>query len=189
MGAGNERSGNGGTPVPELSPQVAQECRDEVSAAAADLHMQERKLENAIAQFPEGFALNDWRAATTSEDLGEQGKADQVLWPFVTIVNDLNTIIMNGTVVTGLMPRSQLKHGVPDHYRALESAGIVTEAEREDLEKLNSVRVGATHWYGRTTPEKIHEGIELLRKTILAPPMRGRLETWIAEQVLSGGES
>lgn len=183
---GGPTQGSGGS-GPDLTAEMVQECRDEVSAAAVDLHMQEGELERAIGRFPEGFALDDWMAAHASESPEERPKVSQVMWPFVTIVNDLNTIVMNGTVVTGLMSRARLKHGVPDHYRALESAGVVTEAEREDLEKLNSVRVGATHWYGRTTPEQLHEGIELLRKTVLAPPMRDKLETWIADEVLKGG--
>lgn len=186
MEAGDERSGDGGKRVPDLPPEVAQECRDSISQALADVPERERDLEYGVAKFPPEFALDDWKAAATSENPGEREKVSQILWQFVTIVNHLNTIIMNGTVVTGLMPRSQLRYAAPAHYKALEKAGLITDAEREDLGTLNDVRVGATHWYARTTPEQLHEGIEMLR-TLLASPTRDKLESWIADEVLGGG--
>ena len=151
------------------------ECREKIRDDLADLAREEANLLYAKTQF-DPFDLTTWK--TVFRGIPEDAfTAGGVNWPAATMVNDLNGVLMSGTVLDGLMPWSQLKQNAPGHYNVLAKAEVISARSKEDLLEANTIRKMMTHFYSNATAEDVFELVKMLET--LVPRLRHELGPWL----------
>lgn len=174
-GRGSEPGVGGDTPTFAKSKLDA--WLDEIRQAAEDLQKQAESLRFGMGQFPPDFDRTAWRKAFDAP-VPDRLKCDTALLAFVVGIGELNTMIQNGAVITGLMPESLRKMQVPVHYGALEKAGILKPAERTALAMCNRARNGVAHHYASATADEVYEAISDFDK-LLVSDLPIRLRDWL----------
>jgi hypothetical protein len=153
------------------------ELQDKIREAVSDLPAQQADLRYAKQSFAPNFDRNAWRAAFDGTDPADRAKVNAVNWPTVTLVNHLNTVIINASVLAGFRNWDQRKTDAPGHYHALKKAGLISEATRRNLDRANAIRVSMTHMYATATADDVHELVSML--DTLAPRVMADLASWL----------
>lgn len=127
--------------------------------------------------FPPDFDKADWREAFDAS-VPRRNQCDTALLAFVVGIGEFNTAIQTGTVLDGLMSPAQKKTQAPNHYKALERAGILRPAERNKLTTINRTRNGVAHIYGEVTADEVHDAIEAF-EMLLSSDLSERIKNWL----------
>jgi hypothetical protein len=137
---------------------------DEARVALRELAIQLRDLQEAMKLFGDDFDRGEFESAFARRR-GESAAAaqvNQVNWPLVTLVNQVNTILRNGAVLSGFR-RLDAPDRAPEVYAALRDNEIIDWQRAADLTQLNRTRNSLTHRYGTFA-----EGRDVYEATLLA---------------------
>ena len=162
-------------PSASLTAVQVTELQDKIQEAVSDIPPQQADLSYAKQFFPPNFDSNAWRAAFEGADPADRAKVNAVNWPTVTLVNRLNMVIINASVLAGFRSWEQRKTDAPGHYHALKKAGLISDATRRNLDRANAIRVSMTHMYATATADDVHELVSML--DTLAPRVTADLKS------------
>jgi len=163
--------GQGESPAQSEQPAITDAQReawlDEVRIALEDLQEQVASLRHGMSMFPPDFDKTDWREAFDAP-VPQRHQCDTALLAFIVGIGELNTVIQTGAVLDGLMSPALKKTQAPNHYKALEKAGILHPAKRTALITINRTRNGVAHVYvyGKATADEVHEAIGEFEKLL-----------------------
>jgi len=163
--------------MPETPPRQATRAR--LERAARDAARQRRALLHAMAGFGDEFDLAAWRQAFTAEEPEQDARVATVLFPFSTLVNDLNELLALGAELAGSKRRRELVP-MPDLYGRLVDAGALARAHAAELERINRVRNRVTHAYARASADETHAAILALLEAL--PRVLARHNRWLGER-------
>jgi hypothetical protein len=162
---------------PRIADAQREAWLDEVRTALKDLQEQAASLRHGMKMFPPEFDRADWREAFDAP-VPRRTQCDTALLAFLIGVGEFNTVIQTGAVLDGLMGPALKKTQAPNHYKALEKAGIIRPFERAALTMINRVRNGVAHIYGEATADEVHEAIEEFEK-LLGGDLTKRMKDWL----------
>jgi hypothetical protein len=162
---------------PPFTKVQAESWLDEARAALEDLREQVASLRHGMGLFPPDFDKASWCEAFDAP-VPQRNQCDTALLAFVVGIGEFNTAIQTGTVLDGSMSPAQKKTQAPNHYTALEKAGILRPAEREALTTINRTRNGVAHIYGEVTGDEVHKAIEAF-EMLLSSDLPERIKNWL----------
>ena len=120
----------------------------------AGVSRHQRALRAAIQLFEPDFDPDAFRAAATSDDPAELGKANQVQAAFENTHNHLIGIAQDVAKLKGWSPDPNA--GVA--LRLLKQYGVISEAVRKRLHDAQTIRSNMQHAYAEVTADELHTG-------------------------------
>ena len=153
---------------PDLGTEDRARLLDEARAALKEILVQHRDLTKAMQLFGDAFERDGFVRAfkRRREDPNEAARVNQVNWPLVTLINQMNTVLTSGAVLGGLRRLGQ-PDKAPEVYAALRGAAIIDRRRERDLTQLNRTRNALTHRYGlMAKADEVHAAAVLVLRVV-----------------------
>lgn len=152
----------------QLPASEREQLLKEARAALTQLPQEVRDLQQATKNFGSGFDRSKFVKAFDKrrEDAASAALVNQLLWPLNSLVNQVNIVLANSTVLIGLCDHMAAK-SMPNVHRALLAANVIKPGQARNLGILNNGRNALQHRYRLVTDaNQVYDAAKVAAKVV-----------------------